>query len=248
MRRFIARRGHPVEIRTDNGGSFVSAEKELRQEIMKWNQETIHNYLLQQSVKWIFNPPFASHHGGVWERCIRTARKILNALLKEQTLDDENLFTFMCEVEAIMNGRPITKLSDDPKDLSTLSPSHLLLLRESNNLPPGVFIREDVYSRRRWKQVQYMSNQFWCRWLREYLPSLQERHKWTKSKKNVSIGDLVLLTDYNVPRGQWPKGVIQETYPDKHGMVRKVCVRTNNGLFERDVRKICVLESVNDKI
>ena len=151
----------------------------------------------------------------------------------------------MCEVEAIMNGRPITKLSDDPKDLS---PSHLLLLRESNNLPPGVFIREDVYSRRRWKQVQYMSNQFWCRWLREYLPSLQERHKWTKSKKNVSIGDLVLLTDYNVPRGQWPKGVIQETYPDKHGMVRKVCVRTNNGLFERDIRKICVLESVNDKI
>ena len=248
LRRFIARRGHPVEIRTDNGGSFVSAEKELRQEIMKWNQETIHNYLLQQSVKWIFNPPFASHHGGVWERCIQTARKILNALLKEQTLDDENLFTFMCAVEAIMNGRPITKLSDDPKDLSTLSPSHLLLLRESNNLPPGVFIREDVYSRRRWKQVQYMSNQFWCRWLREYLPSLQERHKWTKSKKNVSIGDLVLLTDYNVPRGQWPKGVIQETYPDKHGMVRKVCVRTNNGLFERDIRKICVLESVNDKI
>ena len=101
----------------------------------------------------------------------------------------------MCEVKAIMNGKPITKLSDDPKDLSTLSPSHLLLLRESNNFPTGMFMSEDVYSRRIWKQVQYMSNQFWHRWLREYLPSLQERHKWTKSKKNVSVTDLVLLTD-----------------------------------------------------
>ena len=166
-----------MEFRSDNGGNFVSAEKELREEIAKWNQQQIHEYLLQQSVRWTFNPPFGSHHGGVWERCIRTIRKILNALLKEQNLDDEALYTLMCEVESIVNGRPITKVSDDPRDMSALTPNHLLLLREKQSIPPGIFVCEDNYSRRRWRQVQYMSNQFWKRWVKEYLPLLQERQK-----------------------------------------------------------------------
>jgi len=114
LRRFIARRGRPEEIRSDNGGNFVKGERELREAVQQWNQGQIHEYLLQHNIKWIFNPPAASHHGGVWERCIRTVRKVMKALLNEQTLDDEGLNTLMCEVESIVNGRPITKVSDDP--------------------------------------------------------------------------------------------------------------------------------------
>jgi hypothetical protein len=107
-------------IRSDNGSNFVSGEKE------------IHQFLLQQNVKWIFNLPLGSHHGGVWECCIRTVRKILSALLKQQTVDDECLTTIMCEVESIMmNSRPLTKVSDDPNDLEALTPNHLLLLQTS---------------------------------------------------------------------------------------------------------------------
>ena len=76
LRRFIARRGQPEIIRSDNGTNFVSAEKEISNAINDWNQETIHQFLLLQNVKWLFNPPAGSHHGGIWERCIRTARKI----------------------------------------------------------------------------------------------------------------------------------------------------------------------------
>lgn len=129
LRRFIARRGPPLQMRSDNGGNFVKGEKELREAINKWNQGKIHEFLLAKSVKWIFNPPAGSHHGGVWERCIRMARKVMKALLKEQTLDDEGLLTLMAEVEAIINGRPITKVSDDPRDPEALTPNHLLLLR-----------------------------------------------------------------------------------------------------------------------
>ena len=111
LRRFIARRGKPVFVRTDNGTNFVSGEKELRTCIQKWNRQRIHEYLLQQEVRWIFNSPAASHHGGIWERCIRTTRRILNVLLNEQALNDEGLLTFMCELEAVINGRPITKVS-----------------------------------------------------------------------------------------------------------------------------------------
>ena len=104
LRRFIARRGQPLHMRSDNGGNFVTGEKELREAIHEWNQLKIQEFLLAKGIKWTFNPPAGSHHGGVWERCIRTVRKVMAALVKEQTLDDEGLLTLTCEVEAIVNG------------------------------------------------------------------------------------------------------------------------------------------------
>ena len=74
---FIARRGLPREIRSDNGGNFVKGERALREALQSWNQAQIHEFLLQREIKWIFNPPAASHHGGVWERYIRTMRKVM---------------------------------------------------------------------------------------------------------------------------------------------------------------------------
>ena len=77
----------------------------------------------------------------------------MNALMKEQVLDDEGLNTLLCEVEAIINGRPITKLSDDPRDLEPLTPNHLLLLRSGPVVPPGNFTSRDKYYNHRWRQV-----------------------------------------------------------------------------------------------
>ena len=114
LRHLIARRGLPRKIRSDNGGNFVKGERELREALQSWNQAQIHEFLLQRKIKWIFNPPAASHHVGVWERCIRTVRKVKKALLREQTLDDEGLNTLLCKVESVVNGRPIPKVSDDP--------------------------------------------------------------------------------------------------------------------------------------
>ena len=128
LRRFIARRGNPLKVRSDNGTNFVSGEKEIRLAIKEWNHQQINQFLLQHNVQWIFNPPGGSHHGGVWERCIRSVRKLLAAILREQTLDDESLLTLMCEIEYIINGRPLTNVSNDPRDLEALTPNHLLLL------------------------------------------------------------------------------------------------------------------------
>ena len=81
----------------------------------------------------------------------------------QQTLDDEGLVTLMCEVESIINSQPLTKVSDDPEDVEALTPNHLLLLRSGSSLPPGIFDKNDLYSRRRWRQVQYLSDVFWRR-------------------------------------------------------------------------------------
>ena len=92
--------------------------------------------------------------GAAWERTIRSVRKILRTLLGKQLVADEMLRTLMSEVERILNGRQLTPVSSDPKDLDPLTPNHLLLLRASPNLPPGVFNKDEMYSKRRWRQVQ----------------------------------------------------------------------------------------------
>ena len=137
------------EIRSDNGTNLVGGE-ELRLAIREWNQRQIHNYLLQREIIWKFNSPTASNQGGVWERCIRTVRKVLKAFVKEQILDDESLSTLLCEVESIVNSRPLTTVSSDSKDMEPLTPNHLLLLRGNPSLPPGSFNKEDLYTRKRW--------------------------------------------------------------------------------------------------
>jgi hypothetical protein len=131
IRRLNARRGPIKLIWSDNGTNFVGANKQLQQEVGKFNQSRLSNALQLENIKWEFNPPAGSHFGGVWERLIRSMRKILFCLLKEQNvrLNDESLQTLFCEMEAILNGRPITKCSDDPKDLEALTPNSNLLLR-----------------------------------------------------------------------------------------------------------------------
>ena len=80
-----------------------------------------------------------------------------------------------------------------------LSPNHLLLLRPGPTSPPGVFVERDIY-RRRWRQVQYLADVFWRRWLREYLPTLQQRQKWLKTDRNLQVDDVVVIVDYASPR------------------------------------------------
>ena len=161
--RFIARRGVPRRIRSDNGTNFIGGNKELRASIEEWNKDPkVRRQLLLKQIQWEFNPPAASHMGGIWERQIRTVRKVLNAMLRNQVLDDERLSTLFCEIEAIVNDRPLTAVSEDPKDPAPLIPSMMLQLGERFPAPPGNFVKQDVYTRR-WRHVQYLANQFWRR-------------------------------------------------------------------------------------
>ena len=208
LRRFVARRGQVFH--SDNGTNLVGTERELRSYIRDWNQSKVKQILTQKNIEWSFNPPMASHYGGVWERQIRSIRKILHGLLKEQMLNDESLQTLFCEVEAIINSRPITKVSSDPNDLEALTPNHLLLLKGKSMLPPGIFGKEEVYGRRRWRQIQYLADIFWKRWLREYLPLLQERQKWLYPQRNFQVGDIVLLVEPTLPRNSWRMGKVIE--------------------------------------
>lgn len=241
VRRFICRRGPVESIRSDNGTNFVGAKKELEQALAALNQSKIERTLAQEGIKWNFNTPAASHQGGVWERLIRSVRSVLTSVVGQQTLDDEGLQTLMCEVEAILNDRPITTVSDDSNDLEALTPNHILLLKGKPILPPGLFKPSDVYIRRRWRQVQYIAELFWKRWTSEYLLVMQERQKWVRPKRNLCPGDVVVIADATAPRGSWMMGRVLSTISDSKGLVRSVRVQTKTSILERPVTKLCLL-------
>ncbi len=244
LRRFIARRGPPDVIRSDNGTNFVGGQRELREAVDQWNASAkCKDYLLLNHIEWYFNPPFASHMGGVWERQIRTVRKVLNAIMKDTVLDDQQLDTLFCEVESIVNSRPITPVSSDPKDYEPLTPNHLLTLRVGQVAPPGLFDKHDIY-RRRWRHVQLLADHFWRRWVREYLPLLQLRQKWLVSKPNLCEGDIVLIMDEQLPRKAWPLARITKVFTGRDGLVRSAQVKTQYSVLTRPVHKLCLLEGV----
>lgn len=137
------------EIRSDNGSNFVAANRELKAAIADWNTSQFQHLFHQHGIKWTFNPPTTSHHGGAWERLIRSVRKVLNSTAREQVLDEEGLHPVLCEAEAIINSHLITKAPNDLNDLEALTPNHLLLLKTTPSLPPGLFDRNNQYSRRR---------------------------------------------------------------------------------------------------
>ena len=171
-------------------------------------------------------------------------RKVMNTLMKEQVLDDEGLNTLLCEVEAIINRRPITKLSDDPRELEPLKPNHLLLLRSGPVVPPGNFTSCDNYYNRGWHQVQYLADIFWQRWVREYLPSLQQREKWHKQRRNFAVNDIVLVLDDNKPRNSWPLGRILEVYTNhRDRLVCSLKLKTSTTELMRPIDKIVLLEA-----
>ena len=103
-------------------------------------------------------------------------------------------------------------------------------------------MKEDLYSRRWWRQAQYLADVFWRRWISEYLPTLQVRQKWHKKNRNLQNNDLVLIVDERLPRGQWPLGLVVEALPDSEGLVRAVKVRSAGSIKTRPIHKLCLLE------
>lgn len=91
-------------------------------------------------------------------------------------------------------------------------------------------------------KVQYVSDLFWKRWCREYLPQLQQRQKWNNTRRNFSVGDIVLVVDDSAPRNSWMLARVIETIPDKKGLVRQVRIKTKTNILERPITKLCLLQ------
>ncbi|XP_068726424.1 uncharacterized protein [Montipora capricornis] len=245
-------RGSPKKIWSDNGTNFTGAEKELSRSIQDLDDGTIRRELHRYEKDWYrcavpewhFQPPTASHMSGVWERLIRNVRKAMRGVLGDRGAFSgrETLRTVFAEVMSILNSRPMCPASDDPNDMEALTPNHLLLQRRNLVVPPGVFTKEELYTRKQWRHAQFLADCFWSRWLREYVPTLQHRHKWLLKKRNLAFNDLVLIVDNSVPRCLWMLGRVTRVFPGQDAFVLTAEVKTKNSVLVRPVTKLCLLE------
>ena len=243
--RFINRRGSPSEMFSDNGSNFVGAESELRSSINELAKGDVSDRMAARDIQWNFNPPFASHRGGVWERVVRSIKEISRALSLEQVMNDESLLTLMTEVERIINNRPLVPVYDDAEEVVALTPNDLLVLRPVSELNLNELTNLDRYTRS-WKQARQVADTFWKRWVKVYLPSLQSRSKWLREGRNFRPGDVVIIASDILSRANWPLGRVTAVHPGADGIVRKVTIKTRAGEVLRDIRKVCLLEGVDE--
>jgi len=234
--RFSDRRGRPCTVYSDNGTNFVGAVN-LYKEIDwdKVNRETT-----MKRIDWRFNPPSAAWWGGWWERLVRTIKDLLKRILGRARVTYVKLSTYLCSIEAYVNGRPLTTVTEDIDDLTPLTPAMFLHelptpeVSELDYLTAGL-LREHVRNRKT------LLDEFKMRFRKEYLSQLVQRGKAEKCR-NFQIGEVVLVGDDNKKRWQWPLAKIIELFPGKDGNVRVAKVKTAAGKLVRPLQRLFPLE------
>ncbi|XP_062708163.1 uncharacterized protein LOC134288186 [Aedes albopictus] len=241
VRRFVSRRGSPVEIHSDNGTNFKGADRLLREQMQNIKgvmAETFTN----TTTKWVFIPPSAPHMGGAWERMVRSVKVAMEAANGGRRLDDEGLLTLAVEAEGIVNSRPLTYLPLDAEEAEALTPNHFILGSSSGVKQPAANpVDSGVALRNTWGQIQFQMDVFWKRWTREYLPTLTRRVKWFGEVRPIAVGDLVLVVEEGKRNG-WARGRICEVYEGRDGRIRQALVQTSGGLIRRPVSKLAILD------
>jgi hypothetical protein len=161
-----------------------------------------------------------------------------NALLNFEEFD-----RLKSRIEAILNSRPLTAISDDPSDLSALTAGHFLIGRPLTTLPNRDMTSSPINRLQRWDRVVQMQQHFWQRWSRDYLHQLQVRTKNYKDVAPVATGQLVLIHVDNCPPMRWPLGRITRIYPGKDGITRVASIKTSHAKEElqRPVEKLALL-------
>ncbi|XP_044598360.1 uncharacterized protein LOC123274683 [Cotesia glomerata] len=242
-KRFTARRGICATLRSDCGTNVRGADSELRNLFSSTSKQLgkLASLLANDGTQWLFNPPSAPHFGGKWESGVRSRKHHLCRVIRKQQLTYEEMSTFLTQVEAVLNSRPLCSLTEDPDDLSVLTPGHFLIGGPLNIVPEPSL--EDIQISRlsRWQLLRRMTDDFWTKWSKEYLQKYQPIYKWNQPMPEIKPGSLVLITDERYPPTKWPLGRIIKVHPGKDGHVRVVTVKTATSTFERPVTKLRIL-------
>lgn len=252
IKRFVSRRGKPSKIYSDNGLNFKGASNHFAELYNLLNSKDlhlqIHQFTSKDQIEWCFIPPRSPHMGGLWEAAIKSCKFHLKRVIGNATVTYDELCTVLVQIEACLNSRPLTPLSNNPSDFLPLTPAHFLI-GDSLMAVPQEDLRGVATSRlSRYQHLQQLLQHFWSRWSREYLSTLQRRSKWTSGlHDNLQVGDLVILVEDHSPPLQWPMARVEEIHQGADNKVRVVTVRLASGnVFRRSVARVCRLPKMDE--
>ena len=238
LRRFIARRGMPATMWSDNGTNFVGAAKEIKKLV---SDPELSDYCSHQGIHWKFAPEHAPHFGGLWEAAVKSFKQHLRRVVGEAKLTYEELATTLTQIEACLNSRPLTPLPDESEGIEVLTPGHFLIGKPLTALPDPPESRLPISMLRRWNLCQNLTNHFWNRWSKEYLITLNRLAKWQEPTENLQVNDIVCLREEPTIPTKWPLARITKVHPGKDGKVRVVTVCTPKGSYKRPIIKVVPL-------
>lgn len=244
FKRFLGRRGKPANVFSDNGSNFLGANNELSElyEFLQNNELYVSENLATERICWHFIPARSPSFGGIWETGIKSVKYHLKRILSNTAYTFEEFCTIICQIEAILNSRPLSPLSSDPEDLSALTPAHFLIGRNLTSLPEHNLLdvpenRLDLY-----QKLQTVTQHFWRRWQKEYVGELQTRHKWKQNANQlIKMDSLVLVKEENLATLNWKLGRVTKLMPGSDGIVRVVDIKTDKGTIRRSLNNICPL-------
>ncbi|XP_062707732.1 uncharacterized protein LOC134288065 [Aedes albopictus] len=241
--RFVNRRGMVRKMMSDDATNFVGASRELHQLHMMFRDQTesakINDFLLKR--EWEFIPPRSPNFGGLWEAGVKVVKSHLHRTLGNAILNFEEFGTVLTSIEAMVNSRPLYALSDDPNEPLPITPAHLMLGRPLEPVVKPSYTGIPLNRLSRFQYMNHLREQFWAKWSRDYLSSLQSRAKWTESEPNVKLGTIVLMMEENQAVQSWRLGRIAALHPGQDGVVRVADVKTAAGIFRRSIRKLAPL-------
>ncbi|XP_074105832.1 uncharacterized protein LOC141531748 [Cotesia typhae] len=243
LHRFTSRRGLCTALYSDCGTTFQGACAELKRLFTQGTQESseIFDALTVNEIIWHFNPPAAPHMGGKWEAAVKSMKHHLTRTIGESSFTFEEFTTLLLQVEAILNSRPLEPLSQDPQDLSALTPGHLLIGRALNAIPEPSLLELNSARLSRWQFIQQPIQCFWKHWSNSYIQRHLAQTKWHRAYNNITIGSLVLLTDERTPPTRWPLARVTAVHPGNDKLIRVATIETVNGTLTRPITKLAVL-------
>lgn len=245
FRRFISRRSKPCLICCDNATNFLGASNELNNFLLV-NKDKLTEFCANEGMKFAFIPPYAPNFGGLWEAGVKSAKFHLKRILGNRHLTYEELSTVFCQVEAILNSRPLCPMSSDPNDFHPLTPGHFLVGKPLIALPSPVLTEINCNRLHRYQLLEQMRQHFWMRWQHEYISELQHRTKWRNPDVTLRIGDMVIIKESNLPPLKWKIGRIHDLHLGKDGIARVADVKTANGTVRRAINRLCPLFEPED--
>ncbi|XP_074107206.1 uncharacterized protein LOC141532652 [Cotesia typhae] len=243
LHRFISRRGLCTALYSDCGTTFQGACAELKRLFTQGTRESseIFDGLTVNEIIWHFNPPAAPHMGGKWEAAVKSMKHHLTRTIGESSFTFEEFTTLLHQVEAILNSRPLEPLSQDPQDLSSLTPGHLLIGHALNAIPEPSLLELNIARLSRWQFIQQRIQYFWKHWSNSYIQRHLAQTKWHRAYNNITIGPLVLLTDERTPPTRWPLARVTAVHPGNDELIRVATIETVNGTLTRPITKLAVL-------
>jgi len=241
--RFVARRGLPASIYSDNGTTFVGADREMTVAFRTALRDpNFQNRTAADNVCWHFIPPAAPHFGGLWEAGVRSVKHHLRRMVGAHTLTFEEMYTLLCGIEACLNSRPLAPLSDALDDYEPLTPGHFLIGGALTARPEPSTLNLHENRLTRWQLVRQLTERFWKVWQGDYVNTLQQRAKWRRQlTPDIRVGKLVLLRNSLLPPCKWELGRIIMCHSGSDGLTRVVTVKTATSEYKRPLSKLCLL-------